>query len=85
MFSLQKVNSFISFHPRFFIRKFINVAEHFLRGDEGGRGSYSLKPTYVEGGGMHVKQTKTNKEERGEGGEVKYWKFEANILFECLL
>ena len=44
MLNLQKTNYFLSFHSRFFILKFINVAEIFLR--KGG-GDNPLKRTYV--------------------------------------
>ena len=43
-------------------------------------GGKSLKRTYVRGGGVHVKRTRTNK--GGRGRVVKNWKFQANVLFE---
>ena len=58
---------------------FISIAEHFFgrRGGRGGGGN-SLKQTYVEGWGVHVKQTGMKKGGRG----FKNWKFRANVLFE---
>ena len=63
MLSLQKNFSltFSLFTPRFFIRKFVSIAELFL---EEGWGSL-LKRTYVEW--VHVKRAGTNKE--AEGGQ----------------
>ena len=70
---------FALFTPRFFIRKFINVTELFLRGGLGN----SLKRTYVEGWWVHVKRTWTNK---GVGvGESKIRNFERTYFLNGLL
>ena len=62
---------FSLFTPRFFIQKFINVAEFYLRG----WGRNSLKRTYVEGGACKT----NNDEQRGQGNQ----KLEiSNVLFE---
>ena len=59
---------FSLFTTRFFIRRFISIAELFSERESRGRGS-SLKGTYLEGGYMQNKQRRT-REERGQKLEV---------------
>ena len=72
----KKIYSFLFSPTDFFIRKFIRVAEFFLREEDNW-----LKRTYVEGVGDTCK-TKRDGQGRGGGGGVKNWKFGEKILFE---
>ena len=71
MLSLKKTILFSIFTPWFFIRKFISVAELFLRG-----GCNSLKWTYVEGGGT----CETNMDKQGEWRGSKTGSFEGKYF-----
>ena len=63
---------------RFIVKERGSLKSKLKRTGRGGRGVNSLKQTYIEGEGVHVKRTGTNKGRRG----FKNWKFGANILFE---
>ena len=66
----EKINSFLSFHSLIFHS---NIDKR--RGIFFWEGGNSLKQTYVEGEGIHVKRTGTNK---GEGGGQNF-----EILSKC--
>ena len=80
MSSLQKINSFPSFHPRFVIqnKRHKRRGTFFEKGWGEGGGGNSLNRTYIEGGRVYAERTETSK----GGGGVKNWKFQANLFFE---